>query len=172
MTAIESLQNQILEQQKYLENHEKILRKIVKDAGGTVSDLPPLAIPRTMGSISRPPNEFHYATTQSLHRNPEPYHPAPPQNFMNPLLNIAPMVSGLVGVLNTMQPTPTSSEIEEDEEEEIEGSVLDENEIKAELKDELAELKDPSEKIKEGRIDKIEMEKEDPSLVKEVVTSH
>lgn len=150
LSAIESLQNQILEQQKYIDNHEKLLRQIFG---------PAVDIPRNQFTHQRT-----VQTPQSFNQEPQrlqqsqqqqPQQP-PQQNLMNPLLNIAPMVTGLMGVLNTIS-TPNPQDILNNEDE-INKFNLDESEIKKELSKELDELKDPSDNIKEGRID-IEKEK-------------
>lgn len=159
LSAIESLQNQILEQQRYIENHDKLLRSGRSINNGGInnienldfpihSNLPPLNSMNHLNSV-RPIHNFPQHVPGII-RNQQDI-PTNPPNLVNPLLNIAPMMSGLMGVLSNIQPPHNTTISGDDTDEEID--KLDENELDKELKEELAELKDKTEDIKEGRID-------------------
>jgi len=159
LSAIESLQNQILEQQRYIENHEKLLRtgrsrnmdglnNIENLEFPIHSNLPPL---NPMNNLNSPRPLQHFPQhVPGIIRNQQDI-PTSPPNLVNPLLNIAPMMSGLMGVLSNIQPNHQPEVIDEETDDEMD--KLDENELDKELKDELAELKDKTADIKEGRID-------------------
>jgi len=121
LTALESLQNQIFEQHKMIERHDLLLKQL-------------------FGNFTNP------MTTPPMGPPAVPKQEEPPR--INPILQVAPMVSSLLGALNSIK--------EEDEE-----PIIDEEEINNELKKELEELKVPE--IREGRVDEARDMKVDSS---------
>lgn len=127
--AIESLQTQVLEQNRIIDKHEHLLRQLFGIDHKSFEQKP------VNYDVSRKPQN-------SLHQN-SPHQNSPHQN---PIEKLAPMVSGLFGVINSMQsvgnPEPTSPNVPD----------ISEKQINEELKNELDELK-PVTDIKEGRVD-------------------
>jgi predicted Holliday junction resolvase-like endonuclease len=139
--SIESLQNQILDQQKVLENQDRVFRQIFHEGG----PIQPERIPVEQRRIN---------PVMNVNRHTNPSVPQGPQrtieNVLNPILSMAPMMDGLMGVLQSIPAVQSSST------EEKRSDMIDENEINKELSKELEELK--LKPIKEGRLDQISEE--------------
>lgn len=128
--SIESLQNQILDQQKIIERQEKLLKQVFR---GTQPESfgPPL--------MQTPPP---FVPNQNLQPSPQ-----------NPLLSMSPMMDGLMGMLNSLPISTPHECVNHNKEQE----VMREEDINKEIKKELEELNVPKkEEIKEGRIEKQE----------------
>jgi hypothetical protein len=175
MIAIESLQHQILEQQRVLERHDKLFRHLMgPSVYASIPETPPTPVVtannniRSMSSFGN--NSGQNCTGGVCFLSPQQStapSPPPPSTPMpnNPLMSMGPMVSGLLGVLNSMSGAPSagghgmmmsggsrSLEEEEDESPDIDEDILDQ-----ELTKELNELRESEDKkihlIKEGRLD-------------------
>jgi uncharacterized coiled-coil protein SlyX len=152
LNAIESLQNQVLEQQKFIERHDNILRQIYGSMPNTYQPSHPPTVPSTISPSHHPtvpsipptisPSHSQTVSQQQTMRN----NISPP--LANPLLNMAPMVNTLLGALNTFQSVNNE---EEDK------PIINEKELNDELKNELEELKKATPDIHEGRVDESEI---------------
>ena len=143
LSAIESLQNQILMQQKSIETHERLFRQILGSSSSFFPEhhaSPPMA---------PPPRHQACPITPPAQVSPQ----APPSTPQNPLFQMAPMMSGLLGVLGSMGNVAGGFDEPEDS---LPASPIDTSEIDEELKKELEELNHSAsvvKEIKEGRID-------------------
>ena len=147
LSAIESLQNQILMQQKSIETHERLFRQIL---GSSSSFFPEhhAAYPSSP-PMAPPPRHQACPITPPAQVSPQ----APPSTPQNPLFQMAPMMSGLLGVLGSMGNVAGGFDEPEDS---PPVSPIDTSEIDEELKKELEELNNSAsavKEIKEGRID-------------------
>ena len=138
MSAIESLQNQILDQQKILEGHDKLFRHLLGPGLPEISTVPVRPIP--MRPVTTRPH------------SPPPVESAPQPS--SPIMDMAPMMSNILGVIGTMTGGNLGGSMPQmDIPEPL--SKFDENEINMELSKELAELElaKKEDLIKEGRIE-------------------
>jgi len=138
MSAIESLQNQILDQQKILEGHDKMFRHLLGPGIPEISTTPVRHIP--MRPVTTRPH------------SPPPVESAPQPS--SPIMDMAPMMSNILGVIGSMTGGNLGGSIPQMEIPEP-LSKFDENEINMELSKELAELElaKKEDLIKEGRIE-------------------
>lgn len=148
LSAIESLQNQILMQQKSIETHERLFRQIL---GSSSSFFPEhnAAYPSSP-TMAPPPRHQACPITPPVQASPQ----APPTTPQNPLFQMAPMMSGLLGVLGSMG--NVAGGFDEPEDSPLSSPPIDTAEIDEELKKELEELNHSAsivKEIKEGRID-------------------
>jgi hypothetical protein len=138
MSAIESLQNQILDQQKILEGHDKMFRHLLGPGIPEISNTPVRPIPMRP-VVTRP-------------HSPPPVESAPQPS--SPIMDMAPMMSNILGVIGSMTGGNLGGSMPQMEIPEP-LSKFDENEINMELSKELAELElaKKEDLIKEGRIE-------------------
>jgi hypothetical protein len=138
MSAIESLQNQILDQQKILEGHDKMFRHLLGAGIPEISTTPVRPIPMRP-VVTRP-------------HSPPPVESAPQPS--SPIMDMAPMMSNILGVIGSMTGGNLGGSMPQMEIPEP-LSKFDENEINMELSKELAELElaKKEDLIKEGRIE-------------------
>jgi hypothetical protein len=186
MMAIESLQHQILEQQRVLERHDKLFRHLVGPSVYASVPETPTPVVTANNHIRNVPSFgsssgggggqncsggvcfLPSSQQQAVAPPPLPSPPAPMPN--NPLMSMGPMVSGRLGVLNSMSSSVgpsmgSRSPIQEEEEEE--SPDIDEEILDQELTKELNELRESEEKItqiKEGRLD------EEPTTIEELTS--
>jgi len=149
LSAIESLQNQILMQQKTIEVHERLFRQILGSSSS--SFFPEQHAAYTSSPPMAPPPPRHQACpiTPPAQTSSQ----APPSTPQNPLFQMAPMMSGLLGVLGSMGNVAGGFDEPEDS---APPSPIDTSDIDEELKKELDELNHSAsvvKEIKEGRID-------------------
>ena len=144
MSAIESLQNQILDQQKILEGHDKMFRHLLGPGIPEISTAPVRPIP--MRPVVTRPN----VPIRTM--SPPPVEPAPQPS--SPIMDMAPMMSNILGVIGSMTGGNLGGSMPQMEIPEP-LSKFDENEINMELSKELAELElaKKEDLIKEGRIE-------------------
>lgn len=134
--TIESLQNQILDQQRVIERQEKLIRQVFRDS----PLLPEISLP----------NRNIQSTLQMSHPINHPTGPAP-SPIHNPLLSMGPMMDGLMGMLQTLPVNAPLNFATQDSEKK---ETISEETIDKEISKELEELKVPVKNdIKEGRID-------------------
>jgi hypothetical protein len=181
MMAIESLQHQILEQQRVLERHDKLFRHLVGPsvyASIPETTTPPTPVVTANNNIRGIPSfggssggnrgqnctgGVCFLSPQQAPQSPPP--PPTPPMPTNPLMSMGPMVSGLLGVLNSMSGAPSAGGMMMNgsrsgpviEEEEDDSPDIDEDVLDQELRKELDELRESEDKkihsIKEGRLD-------------------
>lgn len=158
MMAMESLQGQILEQQRILEGHDKLFRHLL---GPSLYSSIPEIIPQQ--SLHTPQQSSHRPQQSSHHiqpPTPQPqsqssHHQQP--DLSNPIMNMAPMMNGILGVIGAMSGNSVGSASFNEEPPSILPEI-DENELKKELSKELAELDEldnKQEAIVEGRIEEL-----------------
>ena len=154
MMAMESLQGQILEQQRILEGHDKLFRHLL---GPSLYSSIPDIIPQ-QSSHTPQPNRPQQSSHHIQPPTPQPqssHHQQP--DLSNPIMNMAPMMNGILGVIGAMSGTNVGSTSFNEEPPSILPEI-DENELKKELSKELAELDEldnKQEAIVEGRIEEL-----------------
>lgn len=152
MMAMESLQGQILEQQRILEGHDKLFRNLL---GPSLYSSIPEIIPQPHARQPNRPQPVHIQPP-----TPQPqssHHQQPQPDLSNPIMNMAPMMNGLLGVIGAMTTNTVGSASFNQEPTSILPEI-DENELKKELSKELAELDEldnKQEAIVEGRIEEL-----------------
>lgn len=163
MMAIESLQHQILEQQRVLEKHDKLFRHLVgPSVYSSVPDTPPIPVVTSNNNTIRNVPSFGASggspnCSGGMCFMPQQSQQSPMAN--NPLMSMGPMVSGILGVLNSMSshsPSAMMSSIGGQQVQEEESSDMDAEVLDKELSNELKELRDSERKIppiREGRLD-------------------
>jgi len=152
MMAMESLQGQILEQQRILEGHDKLFRHLL---GPSLYSSIPEIIPQPHAP------QPQAVRPQPVHIQPPAPQPQSPQlqqpDLSNPIMNMAPMMNGILGVIGAMTTNNVGSPSYNVDPPSILPEI-DENELKKELSKELAELDEldnKQEAIVEGRIEEL-----------------
>jgi hypothetical protein len=152
MMAMESLQGQILEQQRILEGHDKLFRHLL---GPSLYSSIPEIIPQPHAP------QPQAVRPQPVHIQPPAPQPQSPQlqqpDLSNPIMNMAPMMNGILGVIGAMTTNNVGSPSFNVDPPSILPEI-DENELKKELSKELAELDEldnKQEAIVEGRIEEL-----------------
>jgi hypothetical protein len=152
MMSMESLQGQILEQQRILEGHDKLFRHLL---GPSLYSSIPEIIPQQSSHTPQPnrPQPVHIPPPAP---QPQSSHPQQP-DLSNPIMNMAPMMNGILGVIGAMTTNNVGSNSFNVDPPSILPEI-DENELKKELSKELAELDEldnKQEAIVEGRIEEL-----------------
>lgn len=155
MMAMESLQGQILEQQRILEGHDKLFRHLLGPS--LYSSIPEIIPQQSLHTPqpNRPQQSSHHI--QPPAPQPQSSHPQQP-DLSNPIMNMAPMMNGILGVIGAMSGTNSVGSASFNEEPPSILPEIDENELKKELSKELAELDEldnKQEAIVEGRIEEL-----------------
>jgi len=133
--SIDSLQHQILEQQKTIEQHEHLFQQLVTPS-------------MTSSSMHYRPSSIRTPTSSPLHHNVQTQHISTTPMMSSNIPSLLPMMGSLLNVFNSTTNTVPSYEDNEDDiivvEQNCTASLPTTSDLEEELVHELNELKEPS----------------------------